>query len=53
MRPAGVNLVPARDRQALIRAVSEVLATPKQPRLAKPDNFENLERVLEVYRELV
>lgn len=53
MRPAGVNLIPARDRQALIQAVIKVLATPKQPRLAKPDNYENLERVLELYKELV
>jgi glycosyltransferase involved in cell wall biosynthesis len=53
MRPAGVNLIPARDREALIHGVGEVLATPKPPRLAKPDNFENLERVLELYLELV
>jgi hypothetical protein len=53
MRRAGVDLIPGRDRQALIHALSEVLDTPKQPRLAKPDNFENLERMLEVCRELV
>jgi phosphatidylinositol alpha-1,6-mannosyltransferase len=53
MRPSGVNLIPARDRQALINAVSEVLNAPKRPRQTKPGNFENLERVLELYRELV
>ncbi len=53
MRPSGVNLIPARDRQALINAVSEVLDAPKRPRQTKPGNFENLERVLELYKELV
>lgn len=53
MRPAGVNLIPPRDRQALVDAVANILTTPRPPRLAKPATFENMERVLELYKELV
>jgi glycosyltransferase involved in cell wall biosynthesis len=53
MRPPGVHLIPARDRQALVDAVVNLIQTPKPPRLAKPETFENMERVLELYKELV
>jgi glycosyltransferase involved in cell wall biosynthesis len=53
MRPPGVHLIPARDPQALVNAVLNVLAVPQQPRTVRPDTFENLDRVLELYRELV
>ena len=53
MRPPGVHLIPARDSQALIDAVLQILAAPKQPRIARPGTFENMDRVLELYRELV
>jgi glycosyltransferase involved in cell wall biosynthesis len=53
MRPAGLTLIPPRDRQALIDAVIRVVGTPRPPRLAKPATFENLDRILELYKELV
>lgn len=53
MRPVGVKLIPARDRQALVDAVIDLVAAPRPPHLAKPDTFENLDRILELYKELV
>jgi glycosyltransferase involved in cell wall biosynthesis len=53
MRPPGSTLIPPRDREALVQAVVTVLAAPRRPRVAKPDTYENLERVLELYKELV
>jgi glycosyltransferase involved in cell wall biosynthesis len=53
MRPVGVTLIPPRDRSALVHAATALLTRPKSPRLAKPANFENLDRLLELYRELV
>jgi glycosyltransferase involved in cell wall biosynthesis len=53
MRPARVTLIPPRDLSALVRAATTLLAAPKLPRCAKPANFENLDRLLDLYRELV
>jgi glycosyltransferase involved in cell wall biosynthesis len=53
MRPPGVILIPARNRQALVESIFSVLETPRQPRSPKPATFENLQRILELYRELV
>jgi glycosyltransferase involved in cell wall biosynthesis len=53
MRPAGVNLIPPRDPVALVQKATALLTAPKPPRLVKPANFENLDRLLELYRELV
>jgi glycosyltransferase involved in cell wall biosynthesis len=52
MRPPGVALFPARDIDALEKAIDRQLAEPTLPRIPKPPVEENLEAVLELYREL-
>jgi glycosyltransferase involved in cell wall biosynthesis len=53
MRPAGVRLVPARDRAALVTAVEECLSAPRAPAGAAPVSGDNVAEVLKVYEELM
>jgi glycosyltransferase involved in cell wall biosynthesis len=52
MRPAGITLIPARDIDALENAVLRRLDEAKPPRTPKPPVEENLQAVLDLYREL-
>ena len=52
MRPPGITLIPARDIDALEEAIDRRLAEPKLPRVPKPPVEENLQAVLDLYREL-
>jgi glycogen(starch) synthase len=53
MRPDGLHLIPSRDPAALHRAIEErLIAGNSQPGLGIADE-QNLEAVLEVYRELM
>jgi glycosyltransferase involved in cell wall biosynthesis len=53
MRPKGVHLIPARDRDALVKAVQEVLASsrPCEPVIAL-DSEHNLGKILGLYDQL-
>ena len=60
MRPEGVRLIPARNLDALVQAVEEVLSTPRPPNPListdskhNGDNNRNLESVLRLYEELL
>src|SRR6185437_8515859 len=52
MRTPGITLIPARDIDALEEAIDRRLAEPKLPRVPKPPVEENLQAVLDLYREL-
>lgn len=52
MRPEGVTLIPARDIDALEKAIARRLAEPKSRRVPKPPVEENLKAVLDLYCEL-
>ena len=53
MRPKGVHLIPARDRDALVKAVQEVLASsrPCEPVIAL-DSEHNLGKILGLYDQI-
>lgn len=54
MRPEGVRLIPARDRNALEAAIQELLSRPRpQKSVAKADDPGNLCAVFELYQELI
>ena len=53
MRPPGVKLVPAQDRQRLERAIDEVLAAPGGRAPIAGDGQENVRAVVEFYREIL
>lgn len=53
MRPEGVRLIGASDREALCRAVAECAAGAHPPVAAQSGCTDNIEAVLDVYRELI
>jgi glycosyltransferase involved in cell wall biosynthesis len=53
MRPAGVRLIPIHDRDALVRMVEEVVATPPVRRAAPTADEGNVAAVMEIYEKLV
>ncbi|HVX67748.1 MAG TPA: glycosyltransferase family 4 protein [Bryobacteraceae bacterium] len=53
MRPAGVRLVPPRDRAALVAAIEECLAAPRAAAGVPPASDDNVAAVLKVYEELM
>jgi len=53
MRPEGARLIPARDLEALCRAISQALAGPKpEAPLPEEDGARNIRAVLDLYKEL-
>jgi len=53
MRPAGVRLTPKSDSQALLAAVDEQLQQPAQRKTSSSVGENNLQAVLDFYRELL
>jgi glycosyltransferase involved in cell wall biosynthesis len=53
MRPAGVRLVPASNREALRDAIFETLGRRDSPRTVSGDGQENIRQVVEFYRTLL
>jgi glycosyltransferase involved in cell wall biosynthesis len=53
MRPEGVILVPPRNSGALASAIDSLLTGPKAPRSSCQGTDENLQAVLDLYKELV
>jgi len=53
MRPEGVHLIPARDRDALVETVKQVLASWKpSEHVIASENEHNLEKILRLYEHL-
>ena len=53
MRPGGVCLIPAGDREALCQAILQLLAEEKRPAVPQGEGGEqNIEAVYEIYRDL-
>jgi glycosyltransferase involved in cell wall biosynthesis len=53
MRPEGIHLIPSRDLAALHRAIEERLSAGHSRQDQQAGDEQNLEAVLEVYRELM
>jgi glycosyltransferase involved in cell wall biosynthesis len=53
MRPEGVRLIPARDRDRLCDAIFEVMADGGKRRRPAGDGQENIRSVIEFYREVL
>jgi glycosyltransferase involved in cell wall biosynthesis len=51
MRPPGCQLIPARDEEALLLAIEQVIATPRVRESKGGAGTENLDKVMEVYAQ--
>ncbi len=52
MRPAGVELIPVHDRNALVRAIEKIASNEKKPKTEKPDDKSNITEILKIYEEV-
>lgn len=52
MRPAGVNLIPIGDQNALAAKIIEIAEKPKTAKIENAESIENIEQVINVYREI-
>ncbi len=53
MRPAGTHLIAMSDVEGLRRMVSSLAGTKRKPTTEKPLRNENIEKILDIYRELL
>ncbi len=52
MRPPGVRLIPVGDAAALEAAICEAASSPRPPRETEGAGLDNVDAVLDIYREL-
>lgn len=52
MRPAGVNLIPVHDADALVDAILKLAAQPKTGKAVKPDDRKNITEILNIYSKI-
>ena len=53
MRPEGVRLIKTGDAEDLQRAIIEILREGKRQKNSKPDDWSNIDRILQIYEELL
>lgn len=52
MRPAGVELIPIHDREALVKAIEKIASNKKTEKTEKPDDKSNITEILKIYEEI-
>lgn len=52
MRPAGVNLIPISDADALAAMIETLAKRERKPKTEKPDDVSNITEVLKIYEEI-
>lgn len=53
MRPDGVRLIPVKDKTALAEAIIGISSSPKLEKPNRPDDYSNIDAVVDLYTELV
>jgi glycosyltransferase involved in cell wall biosynthesis len=52
LRPAGVNLIPIQDPDALVKAIEKIASGEKKTKTEKPDDKSNITEILKIYEEV-